>query len=101
MQGRGREFWKALVDEVGGGARVADVARRHRVQPKTLAWWRWRLRSEPASAPLLLPVVLRTAPPAAIPDHIELHVCDVIVRVAVGTDVTYVATLVASLRAGC
>ena len=90
-----------MVAEVSGGARVADVARRHRVQPKTLAWWRWRLRSEPVSAPMLLPVVLRSAPSAAIPDHIELRVCDVIVRVAVGTDVTYLAALVAELRAGC
>ncbi len=33
-----REFWQQLVSEVEEGALVADVARRDRVQPRTLRW---------------------------------------------------------------
>ncbi len=89
--------------EVEGGECVADVARRHRVQPSTLSWWRWRLRSERAAAPMLLPVVVR--PPAPDMDteatRIELRVRDVVLAFGSGADVTYVADLVEALRGPC
>jgi len=96
----GREFWQRLVREADEGATVAEVARRHRVQPRTLSWWRWRLKTGAPSKPLLLPVVVRPAGPRATADGvIELCVGDLIVRVPTDTDVAYVALLVAALRA--
>ena len=80
------------------GERVADVARRHRVQPRTLSWWRWKLRSDDRRSPLLLPVVVRRAEPPAEAVSVELRIRDVIIRVACGSDVAYLAALVAALR---
>jgi transposase-like protein len=95
----GREFWQQLVREVDDGATVADVARRHRVQPGTLSWWRWKLRRSAAGKPVLLPVVVRPATMGSRIDRaIELRVGDLIVRVPIDTDVAYVALLVAALR---
>lgn len=86
--------------EVELGESIADVARRHRVQPRTLSWWRWRLRSERRRAePLLLPVVVRRPVAAATADGvIELRVRDVSIRVVSGSDVAYLAALVEALR---
>ncbi len=96
----GREFWQRLVREADDGASVADVARRHRVQPRTLSWWRWKLKTETTRKPLLLPVVVRPAGVRPASDMaVELRVSDLIVRVPVDTDVAYVAELVAALRA--
>src|SRR5262245_27606570 len=97
--GRGREFWRQLSGEVDRGERIADVARRYRVLPRTLTWWRWKLRSEGRHEPLLLPVVIRKSEPVAEPTLLELRVRDVIIRVASGSDVAYVASLVDALRA--
>jgi transposase-like protein len=93
----GRAFWKELVAELDGGERVAEVARRHRVQPRTLSWWRWKLRSEGSIDARLLPVVVRPAA-RVVPVPIELQVRDLIIRVACDTDVAYVAALVDALR---
>lgn len=96
---RGREFWEPIVEEVVGGARLVDVARRYRVQPRTLSWWRWKLKSEGRRDPLLLPVVVRrVSAPADEPAAVELRVGDLIMRVTSGTDVEYVAALVVALR---
>jgi transposase-like protein len=94
---RGREFWQQLVDEVDGGASIADVARQYRVQPRTLSWWRWKLHRDGESGTQLLPVVVR---PLTEQDSgaIALRVRDVIIRVDSGTDVAYVAALVEALR---
>jgi len=99
--GRGREFWRELIAEVDGGQRVADVAWRYRVQAKTLTWWRWKLRSEERERrrPLLLPVVVNHQSVRAETPYIELHVGNVILRIGSGTDVAYVAAIVAALRA--
>ena len=87
--------------EVDDGELVADVARRHRVQPRTLSWWRWRLRSEAAAQPLLLPVVVKQGARSTAPASIELLIRDVVVRVSGDADVTYVAALVEALRGRC
>ena len=97
-----RSFWKRLVAETERGGTVGSVARRNGVRAGTLTWWRWRLRHEEASsggAPQLLPVVVESPRPDAGP--IEIAVADVRLRVEVGSDVAYVATLVGALRTGC
>ena len=96
---RDREFWKQLVDEVGGGESIAAVARRHRVQAKTLTWWRWKLggaRGRSVDA-RFLPVVVKHAE-ARVESVIELRVRDVTMRILGGSDVAYVAALVDALR---
>jgi len=93
----GREFWQRLAGEVDRGSTVGDVARRHRVQAKTLSWWRWKLKTSAPRRPLLLPVVVRSTPVEAAP-FIELHIGDVVVRVRGDADVTYIARLVDALR---
>lgn len=98
---RGREFWKQLVGEVERGGRVADVARRHCVQPRTLTWWRWKLRADARPDARFLPVVVSAPPAPAEIVPIELRIRDVVIRVASDTDVAYVAALVTALRAGC
>jgi transposase-like protein len=95
----GREFWQQLVGEVEEGASVADVARRHRVQPGTLSWWRWKLKRVAPAQPMLLPVVVRpVASSSPVPSTIEVHFGDLIVRVPTDTDVAYVVKLIAALR---
>lgn len=86
--------------ELRAGGRIADVARRHRVQPRTLTWWRWKLRSEADSETALLPVVVRSDQRQRLsgPAVVELSIGDVVIRVAGGTDVEYVAALVEALR---
>lgn len=95
---RGREFWRSVMGEVDRGDRIADVARRHRVQPRTLAWWRWKLGAEERRDPLLLPVVVGDRAPEPEPVVVELRIGDVIIRVGSGSDVAYIAALVAALR---
>jgi len=71
------------------------------VRPRTLTWWRWRLRHEEqeVGAPQLLPVVVEAH--GLIPQVIEVAVADVCLRVETGTDIAYVAALVGALRGGC
>ena len=96
---RDREFWKQLVGEVEGGESIAAVARRHRVQAKTLTWWRWKLRGARGRSveARLLPVVVKHAE-ARIGSVIELRVRDVTMRILAGSDVAYVVALVDALR---
>jgi hypothetical protein len=95
----GREFWERLVREVEDGARIAEVARRHRVQPGTLSWWRWKLKTSSPTRPMLLPVIVR--PLGGTGDMVgslELRIGDVIIRIPRDTDVAYIAKLVDALR---
>jgi Transposase len=95
----GREFWERLVREVEDGARIAEVARRHRVQPGTLSWWRWKLKTSSPARPILLPVIVR--PLGGTSDmlgSLELRIGDVIIRIPRDTDVAYIAKLVDALR---
>jgi hypothetical protein len=98
-----RGFWERACDEVERGAKVGEVARRLRVRAGTLSWWLWKLRREspkrrrrkPAE---FLPVVI--AEPVR-PAVVELEASGVRLRVEPGTDVRYVAELVAAIRATC
>ncbi|MCK6537534.1 MAG: transposase [Polyangiaceae bacterium] len=100
-----REFWARLIGEVERGGGVEAVARRHGVRPRTLIWWRWRLGQGPRRSgrkAQLLPVVVRGAPVTfERPALVELAVRDVALRLETGTDVDYIATLVAALRSSC
>ena len=88
---RPRSFWEQLAAEAERDG-VAAVARRHRVNRRTLAWWRWRLAHEPR----LLPVVVEPAAMRA-PQTVEIAVGVVRLRIDVGTEVGYVADLVHAL----
>jgi len=94
---RGRDFWRQLSSEVDRGERVVDVARRHRVQSRTLSWWRWKLRSDGTINAQFLPVVV-SSPQHVQASPVELRIRDLIIRVASDTDVAYVAALVDALR---
>jgi hypothetical protein len=104
-----RDFWKRLIAESERSS-VEGTARRHRVRPRTLQWWKWQLaKTSSKSKPKrevetkLLPVVLSAGGPAVpevSPVAIEL-VPGLTVRVPVGTDVQYVAALVAAVRSTC
>jgi len=100
-----REFWERARDEVERGARVAEVARHLGVRAGTLSWWLWRLRRE-APKPRrrkradFLPVVI-AEPVRSAPAVVELEASGVRLRVEAGTDVRYVADLVAAIRATC
>jgi transposase-like protein len=106
MHGRPRSFWIPLVAAVERGANLHGVAERHGVNPSTLAWWRTVLRREQrAEVPALLPLVLDAAVPrdAAVSHDgtVEVLVDGATLRVAVGTDVQYVAALARALVRSC
>ena len=109
---RNREFWKSAVREVERGASVSDVARRLRVRPGTLSWWRWHLRNEPAKRATVrgrphvakaefLPVVVTPTVPVGGAGLVEIAIGDARVRVEVGGDVGYVVALVQALCSAC
>lgn len=80
------------------------TAERHGVNPKRLAWWRWSLRREEARprSVKLLPVVVESsiAAPASV-TWLEIVAAGVAIRAPIGTDVGYVAALVAAVRSTC
>jgi transposase-like protein len=99
-----RVFWKRLLAEVEGGHPITEVARRHRVRPKTLSWWRWQMaRGDKATLalPEFLPVHSTSDNAVAGRGQFEVQVGRVRVRAEAGTDVEYIAALVAALRARC
>jgi transposase-like protein len=105
---RTRSFWKRIVAEVDRGSTIAITAQRHGVSPKTLSWWRWTLRRDEeraAASTRFLPVVLGAeASPMLAPRPESITVAirdDLAFRVPVGSDVGYVAALVAAVCKTC
>jgi transposase-like protein len=108
-----REFWRRLSTAVDDGATIERTAQQHGVRPRTLSWWRWRLRHEAKKTQKrkknpeakLLPIVLRAQPPREVAAACAPIVVDILgevaLRVPVGTDVGYVAELVAAVRKTC
>ena len=94
----------AEAERCGSTARTAE---RHGVNRQRLAWWRWALRreAERASGPRFLPVTLapsQIAAPGTPPAPIEIRLDDhIVLRVPAGSDVRYVAALIAAVRAPC
>jgi transposase-like protein len=105
MKRHPRSFWAGLVVEVERGAALGEVARRHGVTLTTLRWWRSRLRPQASTPPTptrFLPVVVTAGSRATttdVPSPIEVVVRGLVVRVALGTDIAYVADLVTALSA--
>lgn len=103
---RSRADWEQLVGEAESGDSIADVARRHGIRPKTLAWWRWRLRRgkvarSATKAVQMVPVRVRTAARPTVDDVVEVLVRGALVRVRVGQDPRYISELAAALAARC
>lgn len=97
-----REFWERACREVRRGATVRDVARRLGVKPRTLQWWSWKLRDEPTQEMgEFLPIVTTERTALVSTAALELETNGVRIRVDLGTDVQYVAALVAAVRAAC
>ena len=98
-----RTFWKQLSAEVDLGRTITEVARRHRIRPKTLSWWRWQLRRQAATkaVPTLLPVHVPTGEVVVGRGQLEVQIGRVRVRADAGTDVEYIAALMAAVRARC
>jgi hypothetical protein len=106
---RSPEQWSAFLNELSGsGESVESFCRRRGIRRSTLYWWRWKLgalRRRPGgdTAIRLLPVAVSAGislePPAA--RVIVIHVADLQVQVESGTDVAYVASLVAAIRSRC
>jgi len=81
---------------------VQDVARQLGVKPRTLQWWNWKLQNERApEATEFLPVVAAERSALVPTGAVELEAKGVRIRVEVGTDVQYVAALVAAIRGAC
>jgi len=100
-----RGFWERACGEVERGATVSEVARRLGVRAGTLSWWRWNLRrQEPEprrkKRTAFLPVVV-AEPTHPTATAVEVEASGVRLRVEVGTDIRYVAALVAAIRAPC
>jgi hypothetical protein len=102
---RAREQWVALVSDFERSQQTPERFCASRgIRATRLAWWRWRLRApalvETTGEVQMVPVDVVRVAPASGPD-ITIVVSGVEVRVAVGADAGYVATLVAHLRAQC
>ena len=101
MKRHPRAFWETLVAEVESGATVDDLARRYRVRESTLRWWRTQLR-RPSRAPSVRLVEVATPRASAVAiQHIEIACGGLVIRVATGTDVDYVAAMVRALSGAC
>lgn len=108
---RSRVEWELLIAELeASGQSVARFSARRGLNPRSLQWWRWKLhRTEPVArnaeaSVRLIPVdVIESAATADVgnPAPIEVSLGDLAVRVAVGTEPAYVASLIAALRARC
>jgi transposase-like protein len=99
-----RQFWERAAREVERGSSVGEVARRLGVEPRTLTWWRWRLRQDGKAGKLarkaeFIPVVM--APSVASRGLVEIDAGAARVRVEAGVDVEYVTALVNALRSSC
>ena len=97
-----RRFWKRVVSVAERSELThSEVAARHGVSVAALRSWLYRLRrereQERSDGPRLLPVRV-TAPPA-LREAFEVVVGDVVVRVPAGANPSYIASLVAALRA--
>jgi len=104
---KNREQWVAVVGAFEqSGESLAKFCKKRRIRVASLKWWRWRLRDARAAKALakdevrLVPVdVIGLA--ASRPSGVTIALADVEVRIAVGTDVTYVGALVGELRSRC
>src|SRR5262245_48386192 len=106
---RSRSEWESLVSDLErSGQGIAQFCARRGLAPRTVQWWRWKLRraeamvSSSAASIRLVPVdVIASAGTADGGAPIEISFGDFALRVAVGTEPAYVASLLAALRGRC
>ena len=108
---RSQAEWESLIAELDkSGRSVAEFSARRSIRARTLQWWRWKLRrAQPIARNAkprirLIPVdVVESAAPAdvASPAPIAIALGDITLRIAVGTEPAYVASLIAVLRGRC
>lgn len=103
MVRRGRAFWKKVVAEVvHRGVSYGEVARAHDVNVSTLRWWASTLRRESGDArarPAVRMLPVEIAPGPSAPAALEIRMTrGEVINFVEGTDVAYVAALVAALR---
>lgn len=96
----GRAKWELLVRRWRASGRPAKVfAEAHGVRAGTLKWWAWKLGQQ-TRAPTMTFVPVELSGPRHVEQHaVEIEVAGVHVRIPVGADVAYVATLVRALSA--
>jgi len=74
------------------GEHIRQFAHAHGLNPRTLAWWKWRLKQRPATEPArFVPVVLDQHA------ELELHIGGAVVVVDEQTDLSLVKRLVQAL----
>jgi hypothetical protein len=103
---RSRSEWARIVRAFErSGQSHADFCAERGLRVWSFRSWLYRMRRDRAGSSaadlVLLPVSVATPAPVAPPSALVIAVAGVEVRVAVGTDVAYVAGLVAELRSRC
>lgn len=98
---RGRAEWMKLVKQWRGGGEDAIVfATRHGVKVSTLRWWASELKKDRRAVPALREVVVDRTPAKSI-RTVSIILGSLEMRVEVGADPDYVASVAAALvRAG-
>lgn len=107
---KSRDEWAAIVRafERSGQSHVEFCSKRG-LEVRSFRGWLYRLRKAERAVPevALVPVEVTAGPSsplvtrASFPAELIVGVSDIDVRVSVGTDIEYVARLVAELRARC
>lgn len=100
--------WESLIAELEeSGLSVARFSARRGLEPRTVQWWRWKLRrceskaARSSDSVRLVPVDVIGSASADRGAPIEIVVGAFSLRVAVGTELEYVTALVAALRGRC
>jgi transposase-like protein len=103
VQRRGYSEWVKLVEEFEKSASsLEDFSAKLGVKPSTLQFWFYKLRKQASRASRFLPVnVVASAAPKArqgATETVELALATgALLRFSVGTDVRYVAQIIAAL----
>ena len=108
---KSRGEWAAIVEAFGRlGAVAQGVLFEARLKIESFRGWLYRLRTAARSVPevALVPVEVTAGPSGSRgareevgPAELVVAISDIGVRVSLGTDIEYVARLVAELRARC
>lgn len=100
---RTRAWWLEAVGRWRrSGLTVSEFAAQEGLQPRTLQWWSSQLRGTRAkhgrTAVIPIEISVPRGEAIAVPSSLVIAVGDAVLRCEVGTDVSYVASLVRALR---
>jgi len=103
---RTRDEWRQLVVAFEQSRwSISEFCARHEVVERTFCWWRWRLgrdrRPDRTTTDVRLVPVEVVHAPSSRSDAVVVAFSGIELRVEVGTDVGYIATLVGELRSRC